>query len=332
MDSQKYIKSFYEMIRSRFNRDVDFTSIEKGLEHIRNGDALTYADLELIADERYWPFEQYWMWPPREQIEEKLKVTAGKFKDLYEKDPKEEYPNEERDEERELIRFLSEIFKNLSLVSIIMRFVHPEHNAIYSRPNLKILRVERGEDDVEEYMNYIQVMRLLKGSFGVERVADVDIIVWAIAKQEQEPAEFLKVLAEQLPENLTPGELFNNLADDPLRIAKVYLRKEDYKTSGFWASQAFEISLRDEYSRLIGYPRRKDPEKGELQDIIDQLATRPEYQGWSDYLHSLRWRRNKAIHPSYEFTKVDAEALIDGAGELKQKVEAAKNKKILRSK
>jgi len=45
MDSEKYKKSFYELIKSRFNREVDFASIEKGLEHLRNGDALTYSFL-----------------------------------------------------------------------------------------------------------------------------------------------------------------------------------------------------------------------------------------------------------------------------------------------
>ena len=322
MESEKYKKSFYELIKSRFNREVDFASIEKVLEHVRNGDALTYADLELIGDERYWPFKQYWMWPAKEQIQDKLKETKEKFIDPVR--------NEER--ERELIRCLSAIFRNLSLVSIVIRFVWPEHYAIYSRPNLKILRVERGANDEEEYMNYIRVMRLLKRSFGVERVADVDIIVWAIGKREEAHAEFFRILAEQLPENLKPGELILCLDDNPLKIAQVYLRKGDYKTSGFWASQAFEIYLKGEYRRLIGYPRRRDPEKGELEDIIDQLSRTPEYHGWGDYLHSLRWRRNKAIHRDDEFTKVDVEALIDGAGKLKQKVEAAKNKKVFRSK
>jgi len=169
-----------------------------------------------------------------------------------------------------------------------MRFVWPEHYAVYSRPNLKILRVERGANDEEEYMNYIRVMRLLKRSFGVERVADVDIIVWAIAKQNREHDGFLKLLSEQLPENLTPGELFDFLSDDPLRIADVYLNKGDYKTSGFCASRAFEIYLRDEYRRLIGYPIRRDSKKGELEDIIDQLITIPEYHDWGAYLYGLR--------------------------------------------
>lgn len=322
MDSEKYKELFYEIIKNRFNREVDFASIEKGLEHVRNGNALTYADLELIANDRYWPFKQYWMWPSRDQIKEKLKETREKFIN----------PIKNEARERELIRFLSAIFRNLSLVSIVIRFVWPEHYAVYSRPNLKILRVERGEDDVEEYMNYIRVMRLLKGSFGVERVADVDIIVWAIAKREEAHAEFFRILAEQLPENLTPGELILRLHDNPLMVAQVYIRKGDYKTSGFWASQAFEIYLRDEYRRLIGYPITRYPKKGELQDIIDQLITTPEYHGWGAYLHGLRRRRNEAIHPDYKFTKADVEALIDGVGKLKQKVEAAKNKKVLRSK
>ena len=262
------------------------------------------------------------MWPAKEQIQDKLEETKEKFIDPVR--------NEER--ERELIRCLLAIFRNLSLVSIVMRFVWPEYYAIYSRPNLKVLRVERGANNEEEYMNYIRVLRLLKRSFGVEMVADVDIIVWAIAKREETHAEFFRILAEQLPENLTPGELILSLHDNPLKVAQVYLRKGDYKTSSFWASQAFEIYLKDEYRRLIGYPIRRDPKKGELEDIIDQLSKTPEYDGWRDYLPSLRWRRNKAIHPDDEFTKVDGEALIDGAGKLKQKVEAAKNRKVFRSK
>ena len=61
MDSEKYKKSFCEMIKSRFNREADFASIEISIEkdpgHVRNGDALTYADLEMIGDESYWPFK-----------------------------------------------------------------------------------------------------------------------------------------------------------------------------------------------------------------------------------------------------------------------------------
>ena len=45
MDSEKYKKSFYELIKSRFNREVDSASIEKSLKHLRNGDALTYSFL-----------------------------------------------------------------------------------------------------------------------------------------------------------------------------------------------------------------------------------------------------------------------------------------------
>lgn len=32
MDSEKYKRLFYEIIKSRFNREVDFASIEKGLQ------------------------------------------------------------------------------------------------------------------------------------------------------------------------------------------------------------------------------------------------------------------------------------------------------------
>jgi len=313
MDSEKYKKSFYELIKSRFNREADFGSIEKGLEHLRNGDALTYADLELIGDERYWPFKQYWMWPAKEQIQDKLKETKEKFIDPVR--------NEQR--ERELIRCLSAIFRNLSLVSIVMRFVWPEYYAIYSRPNLKVLRVERGANDEAEYMNYIRVMRLLKRSFGVERVADVDIIVWAIAKREEAHAEFFRILAEQLPENLTPGELILSLHDNPLKVAQVYLRKGDYKTSSFWASQAFESTIIAEHQRLNGIGGLR---KADLKTLINELCSHSEYENWKGKLHELRKPRNKAIHPEHEFTQDNAKKLIKGVKKLKKRAEKLREK------
>ncbi len=48
------------------------------------------------------------------------------------------------------------------------------------------------------------------------------------------------------------------------------------------------IYLTDEYIRLIGYPIAREPKKGELQDIIDQLITIPEYHDWGAYLYGLR--------------------------------------------
>ncbi|MBC7362508.1 MAG: hypothetical protein H5U06_09555 [Candidatus Aminicenantes bacterium] len=114
------------------------------------------------------------MWPCREQIEARLSETKGKFANLFAHGKRDDgFENREK----ELCGLLLDIFKNLALVSIVLRFVWPEHYAIYSRPNLWILRVPRGSSDIEEFMNYIRVMRTLKSTFRVKRTADVDMIV-----------------------------------------------------------------------------------------------------------------------------------------------------------
>lgn len=234
MDKTKYKSLFKQIIKMRPEKEQNLEKIEKKLQHLREGDALVYEDLENIADDSCWPFNKYWMWPSRLQIEEKLKGTSGWFKNL----PKNE---------NKIIDDLNKIFKNIALVSIVLRFVFPEHYAIYSRPSLKILRVERGANDVEEYLNYVQELRILKHSFRATKTSEVDMIVWAIFYAKGEYInDFKKLLAEHLPENLTPNELVTFLSYSPLKIAKAFYKQGEYKTSGFWAAKAFEKFLYDE--------------------------------------------------------------------------------------
>ena len=160
MDSIIFGDLFREIIRKKHGMETNFEKIESKLDHLRRENSLSYSDLEIIADESCWPFNQYWMWPSKEQIEEKLKETSGWFKNL---------PNDEE----KVIGGLDGIFKNIALISIILRFVHPNLYAVYSRPPLRILRIERGFNDVEEYLNYVYLLRLLKHSFGVTKTADV---------------------------------------------------------------------------------------------------------------------------------------------------------------
>jgi len=298
MDPKKYEKLFKQIIKKRHGMDIDFETIESCVRHLKEGEPLSYCDLEIIADDSCWPFSKYWMWPSKEQIENKLKNTSSWFRNL---------PNNEE----EIIRNLSEIFRNIALVSVILRFVWPEHYVIYSRPPLKILRIERGANDLEEYLNYVGEMRLLRRSFGVPKTADVDIIVWTIAQEKgQYLRDFKKLLAEQLPENLTPAELVTYLSNEPLKIAEAYYNHKAYKTAGFWAAKAFENFLRDECRRVIGFiPERQN---GEIHSLINCLCRTSDYRFLDDELHRLRKLRNKAVHRSDAFTKGDASSFVDG--------------------
>ena len=171
-------------------------------------------------------------------------------------------------------------------------------------------------------MDYARVTRMLKTTFRVERTADVDIIVWAIAKNSTEHKEFIKLLADQLYENLTPQDLIDSLSDDPLRIAQIYYKKSDHKTSGFWASRAFEIYLNNEHDRVVR-PRGGDIQKRDLLELIDNLCEYPEYYGWAELLHTLRRLRNRAIHPDLPFCEADAKSLIEGTRRFEKKIKNA---------
>ncbi|MFX0135978.1 MAG: hypothetical protein ACFFDN_20210, partial [Candidatus Hodarchaeota archaeon] len=212
--------------------------------------------------------------------------------------------------EEEIIGNLCAFFKNIALVSIILRFVWPKHYVIYSRPPLKILRIERGTNDLEEYLNYVQEMRLLRQTFGADKTADVDMIVWTIAQEKGEYLrEFKELLAEYLPENLTPGELITYLSNDPIKIADTYFKKSDYETSGFWAARSFEKLLREECLSIFGFPPPR--ENGEIITNIKYLCKTKKYQFEEGTLHKLRKLRNKAVHKSRFFTKEDAKYFLD---------------------
>lgn len=292
MDSIIFGDLFREIIRKKHGMEVDFDSIEEKLDHLRGGKSLAYSDLEIIGDEKCWPFKKYWMWPSKKQVKQLLKNTRGWLKDL----PK----NEEW-----TIGELNGIFKNIALVSIILRFVWPEYYAIYSRPPLKILRIERGIDDSEEYLNYVQTLRLLKQSFGVTKISEVDMIVWVVSQEKNEYLrELTKLLANQLPENLTPEELLHYLQDNPAKIAEVYYRKGAYKTSGMWVATAFEKFLQDECKRLkLSIPRKKN---GKIQNLLNSLSRTDEYWYKRETMKDLKGLRNKAVHESGTFTKNDA--------------------------
>lgn len=258
--------------------------------------ALKYSDLEIIADETIWPFNKYWRCPSREQINEGLKGTMGWFKKL------------PRNEE-EILKNLDAIFMNIALVSVVLRFVLPEHYAIYSPPPLQILRIERGGDSVEDYLNYVRELRILRKSFGVSKTADVDTIVWAISQEKGEYlADFKKILADELPENLTPFELIA-YSRSPLKIADTYLKKhDDFRTAALWAAKAFEEFLQQNCLRIYGFiPERTD---GELESIIYHLCQSLEFIDEKETLHLMRKTRNRFIH-GFRFDKEDVARFLN---------------------
>jgi len=185
--------------------------------------------------------------------------------------------------------------------------------------SLKIMRIERGIDDVEEYLNYVEELRILKDSFGVDKTSEVDIIVWAIAQEKGKSIEELKkLLAEHLPENLSAEEIIIYLSKNPLKVSETYNKQKDYKTAGFWATVAFKKFLREECLRLTGkVPPRKN---GEIFTFINYLCKKTKYRYKKNTLHDLRELRNKVAHEFETLTQVDTNKFIDTLKNLMLKI------------
>jgi hypothetical protein len=300
---EEYEAIFADIAFKKYRVKIDFRTIEKKLAHLRDGEAITYADLEVIAREDLWPFNRYWMWPAKEQIENGLEKTTDWIID----------PAQKPEDEPRMLYDLTGLFKNIALVSILLRFVWPEHYAIYSRPSLKILRVERGEDDVEEYSNFNNEMRMLQTCFRLERTADVDMLIWAVTQAKDEFQDIKALINEQLPKELPLADLLRHASGCPIRVAEAYLAAGDEKASGYWAGRAFERILRKECIRLFGYvPKNSEREIGDLEYLIRCICDDEKKWDLQKKLFELKVLRNSAIHIEKPFNKRMAAEFIEG--------------------
>jgi len=178
MNTLSFRELFAKAVQDKFGTTENIELLETKLSHLRKGEPIRYDDLKVIDDESIWPFKKFWSWPQEEEIKEDLKKTGALLYQIA-----EDYLNKEKF----VISSLNKIFRNISLVSIILRFVFPEYYGIYSPPVLYIIGVERGKNAVEEYINYLKVLREIKDMYEireyyqVERVADVDMLLLAVA-------------------------------------------------------------------------------------------------------------------------------------------------------
>jgi len=304
---ERFNAIFDDVAFKKYRVKIDFATVEKKVAHLRQGDAITYEDLEVIAREDLWPFNRYWMWPAKEQIEDALAKTWDLIID----------PAVKPDQEIDMLDGLLNIFRNISLVSILLRFVWPEHYAIYSRPSLKILQIERGESDIEEYMNFIHEMKGLRIAFGMDRIADVDMIVWAVSQREDEFEEIRNLISEKLPKELPLADLMRHAATCPLRVADAYFEAGDFQTAGFWTTRAFERVLRQECIQTAGYvPKKTERELGDIEHLIKCVCGVPGNAGLEKQLYDLKRLRNAAIHIERPFNKQMAIEFIKSVREV----------------
>jgi hypothetical protein len=75
---------------------------------------------------------------------------------------------------------LFDLLKNMEISSCVLRFLDPHNYGIMSSPVENLLNI-KGNNQIEKYMNYLQNLDELKEEYKFERIADVDMALWALA-------------------------------------------------------------------------------------------------------------------------------------------------------
>ncbi|HET9480365.1 MAG TPA: hypothetical protein VFP98_01285 [Candidatus Polarisedimenticolia bacterium] len=167
------LELFAETMHERHGWRPDYEGLEKALEPVRRRSrGFSFRDLETIQNPRYWDFRQFWRFPAESDIRQEIEEEemARLIREL------------PLDEARAIGR-LHAAFKFIENVSVVLRFVHPDHYGILSPPVEKVLEVRRGRTQVETYLNYLADLRALKAHHRLERAADADMALWVLQER-----------------------------------------------------------------------------------------------------------------------------------------------------
>lgn len=323
ISSREVKETFNSISEKRFGKKVNFQPIEEELGKLKKGGALTYEHLELISNPQYWPFQNFWMWPSKEQIEDKLKDTEDLFKDIDKKFNEEEkrIPGEE-----DIFRKLHyNIFKHIELASIILRFICPEYYGIYSPPVCRILNPPRGKSYTEEYLNYLKKLREWTDIYGLGKVAFTDMFLWALEENSRFPKKIKdnlsSILYSKVSESNVPLFIENILNASELKRANIYLKLGDYETAAKWAGVAFERVIRDICRKFDIKIKDKMNRYKTLENLTLEVLDRLKINFTErEKIIQVRKRRNVAFHPeNKKFIKEEVEEMINVTKTLEEK-------------
>lgn len=158
-----------EAFLARFGRVPSFAEVERSLASLKGTDrALTISDLRRMTSKQLWNFDDFWTIPPKKLLRKRLRETGGLFSEL---------PHREE----HTIGALYAILKNIEVVSVVLRFVNPSNYGIISPPVRYAIRLGPGKSYVDEYLDFLHILRRYKEDYDFSRVADVDIALWILS-------------------------------------------------------------------------------------------------------------------------------------------------------
>ena len=309
-----------KMTEIRYGRPQNLDEIEQAVARIRSNRRLTYADIARILDDKVFNADVFGYLPPRDEVESILESTEWDFWNLPKREDK-------------AISKLLEVFRQIGLVSVILRFLVPKHYGIMSAPVEKVLGLGPFRHRPKKYRAYLKNLRDIRDNRGFDTTADVDMALWVLQLGVLE-----NMLAGHLPANeyealqngfrqdsklreIRVGNLTRQIFSD---MTRVELAEALLATNVELAGQVAGIEFERSVKRLT---RSKPNDKTPLKKLVDDMLPDRIRENVQDKNESMKLiveckravdTRNNAIHPDRPPRREAVEALIKTMREIKQ--------------
>jgi hypothetical protein len=289
-DLKLYLDRFPEVCRHKFGRSYSFHALEKKFEPLCTGNRwLAAKDVLNIFDPTATPFGHYWPKPNEKELDQILRKTRLVL------GPSPVDP-------RELVRRALDVLHSIGIVSLLLRFVHPDRYGVFSTPIMNLLQVHRPRT-IDLYLAYCEELRAWKEHFRMESVADTETALWTyhelvsgethaneVSAMNLEFGADIWIQRRRVAQVLRP--FLRNYG--PLELARI-LVEEEPKLAGKIAGEEYERLLRVAARELCGGMNLAV--RGAIEILFDRLAEN-EYITLEDKAQlDKAWRvRNAAVH------------------------------------
>lgn len=302
----------------RDHRMQDLFRLEDETDDVQSSCRLTYDDIEKIRNSRIWNADAFGYWPSRSEVESSLESTEWDFQTLPEN-------------EQQVVEDLLETFRQIELVSVILRFVVPKYYGILSPPVEKVLGIGPFRKHSERYLAYLKDLRTIRVTRNFRTAAEVDMALWVLQVGVLDGDLLRPTLSDAEYESLRSG--FRN--DSQLRevrvgnltrqlfseMSRVELSEALLATDVELAGQLAGIQFEQDVRKLTG--ARTDDKLADL--VRDPVFLRSIRRRIPD-LHVGFWQkavrtRNKAIHLNPPPKKDHVMTLIEGMKALRRAID-----------
>jgi hypothetical protein len=302
-DLGSYLDRFPEVCKKKFGRTYSFQSLEKKFEQLRSGKRwLVAKDVLNIFDPAQTAFARYWPKPIEKELDHTLKEAHLMLGPL---------PADAHD----LVQRALRVFQSIGLVSLVLRFVHPDRFAVFSTPIMNLLQVYRPRT-VDVYLAYCDELRAWKEHFQLPSVAAVETALWTyheLTVEELAASDAVSMRtafdADIWIQRRRVAQVLRPFLQKygPLELARI-LVYEDSNLAGMIAGEEYERLLRFA-ARRVGV---KLYVKGATEVLFNKLLEGGHISLGDQTLLRRAWTtRCAAVHPENTPTSEEVENMID---------------------